>query len=222
MKPIMRTLLAAVVALCATQQAALAVPVNYDEAVSGDLSEALPAFVLDVGDNTFTGRTSLFSDFSSPPPTFFNDMDRFLFTIQPGHVLTSVVLTVTSLFNNSDSTVSVSMGASTGINTGVSDRSIVASEDILLLFDNSPVGSLPTSVAIAEASLGLGAGLYRTRAGLGAGTNGPGIRDYGYDYTLTLGVSQLPLPASAWLLLSGLGLLASARRARCFRSRAFA
>ena len=211
MKPIIRTLLAAVVALCATQQAALAVPVNYDEAVSGDLSEALPAFVLDVGENTFTGRTSRFSDFSSPPPTVFNDQDRFFFTIQPGQVLTSVVLTVTSLFNNSDSTVSVGMGALTEIRTGVSDRSIVSSENVLLLFDNSPVASLPASVAIPEAGLGLGADLYRARLGLGAGTNGLGIRDFGYDYTLTLGVSQLPLPASAWLLLSGLGLLASAR-----------
>ncbi len=214
MKPIIRTLLAAVVALCATQQAALAVPVNYDEAVSGDLSEALPSFVLDVGDNTFTGRTLNFADFSSPPPTFFNDLDRFFFTIQPGQVLTSVVLTVTSLFNNSDSTVSVSMGALTEIRTGVSDLTIVSSETVSLLFDSSPVASLPASLAIPEAGLGLGAGLYRARASREAGTNGPGIRDFGYDYTLTLSVSQLPLPASAWLLLSGLGLLASARAMR--------
>lgn len=191
---------------------AKAAPITYDEAVDGDLDLGLPPFVLGLGDNVFTGTTSFFS--SSSPDVFILDRDGFLFTIQPNRQLSSVVLTVTSFFNNSDSTVSVSISASTEVRTGVTDDGIAGTPPVVVFDTSGPPVSLPLSLAIPEADLGLGAGLYRGQVGFGSAAAGPGVSDFGFDYTLTLGVTPIPLPAGVWLLISGLGAFAAMRARR--------
>ncbi len=202
----------ALLAMAGHAAPAKAAPITYDEAIDGDLDLSLPPFVLGLGDNVFTGTTSFFLSFSSF--ALVVDDDRFLFTIQPNLQLSSVMLTVTSFFNNSDSTVSLAFDASTEVRTGVTDDGIAGTPSTLVFSTNDPPVSLPLSLAIPEAELGLGAGLYRAQVGLGAGSIGPGVRDYGYDYTLTLGVTPIPLPAGVWLLISGLGALAAMRARR--------
>src|SRR5262245_16322031 len=64
---------------------AVAVPVNYQESVSGDLPESgmpLPTFTFDIGLNTVSGRFG--TDIS-----YGADFDSFAFTIPPGMQLTA-------------------------------------------------------------------------------------------------------------------------------------
>lgn len=199
----------ALLAMAGHAAPAKAAPITYDEAVDGDLDFGLPPFALGLGDNVFTGTTSLF--FNPSPFVFTLDRDKFLFTIQPNRRLSSVVLTVTSVFNNSDSRVRVTMDASTEVRTGITDDQIARAPSTRVFDSNGPDVSLPLSLALTEADLGLGAGLYRAQVGFGSGDNGLGVRDFGFNYTLTLGVTPVPLPSGLWLLLSGLGALAAMR-----------
>ncbi len=199
----------ALLAMAGHAAPAKAAPITYDEAVDGDLDVSLPPFVLGLGDNVFTGTISYFFN----PSSFesISDRDGLLFTIQPNRRLTSVVLTVTSFFNNSDSTVSLGFTASPEVRTGITDDGIAGAPSALVFSTDGPDVSLPLSIAIPEVELGLGTGLYRALVQFGSGSNGPGVRDFGYDYTLTLGVTPVPLPSGLWLLLSGLGALAAMR-----------
>ena len=197
----------AMLAMAGHAAPAKAAPITYDEAVDSDLDPSLPPFVLGLGDNVFTGTTSFFSD----PSQNILDRDRFLFTIEPNRRLSSVVLTVTSVFNNSDSTIRVGMAASTDIRTGITDDRIARAPSTRVFDSTGPDVSLPLSLAIPEADLGLGAGLYRAQVGFGSGNSGSGVSDFGFNYTLTLGVTPVPLPSGLWLLLSGLGALAAMR-----------
>jgi hypothetical protein len=83
----MRKVMASLVALVASAVTANAGPINYNEAVSGDLPTSgfpLPTFVLDVGTNTVRGNFGWVDSTGSVV-----DFDSFAFLVQPGQRITS-------------------------------------------------------------------------------------------------------------------------------------
>lgn len=126
----------ALLAMAGHAAPAKAAPINYDEAVAGDLDLSLSPFVLGLGDSVFTGTTSEFVSFS--PLVSITDRDDFLFTIQRNHRLSSVVLTVTSFFNNSTSTLRLAASANLLVRTGVSDDLIARGPETLLFSTSVP------------------------------------------------------------------------------------
>lgn len=162
-------------------------PVGYDESVSGDISlfQGDPVFGFDIGLNTITGSASA----SAISPVFLSDFDNFAFIVPQGSILTSIIYE----FSN------VVTGGPGGVNTryGFYEDSVLNSvfaQQVTPEFHTSPV-------SFNLASLPFNSGTYSTNQSFGF-PSGSGTASW--DYTLTFEVQAVPIPAAAWLFVSGL------------------
>jgi hypothetical protein len=186
---------------------AVATPVNYNEAVDGDLpgGSPYPVLPLDVGVNTVTGT----SDFDAPSlDSLSADFDDFEFTVPASTRLVS--------FGFTSSVTSVSgspswMRIETFIDTSDGATAMACQENWVindpafspncLVAPSAPDGSFATAMP-------LDAGTYLLFMGQFEASN-LSVTDFSYTWTLT--VSAIPEPASAAALLSGLVALGALR-----------
>lgn len=186
---------------------AVATPVNYNEAVDGDLpgGSPYPVLPLDVGVNTVTGT----SDFDAPSlDSLSADFDDFEFTVPASTRLVS--------FGFTSSVTSVSgspswMRIETFIDTSDGATALACQENWVindpafspncLVAPSAPDGSFATAMP-------LDAGTYLLFMGQFEASN-LSVTDFGYTWTLT--VAAIPEPASAAALLSGLVALGALR-----------
>ena len=163
---------------------ALAIPINYDEGVSGDLAgDDLGA--LDVGTNVITGTLS--GD---------NDDDDFLFTLVAGQQITDVAITTS---NGSCTPICVAIfdGRGPGGNLWAENVDIDVAQTLTLLNDFSQSTVPP----------------YTTPGGYDISHESPDfLGTGGYDYVIQMTVTPIPEPGTALLVGGGLAALALRRR----------
>jgi hypothetical protein len=187
----------------------LAVPLSYSEALSGDLTFRSPAFMLDVGRNTISGKTHF--DVNSPGrPRFDTDFDSFAFTVPTGMQLAGVSLSfATTVFNVSRANLELRLCR--GISECILDSSELLGIDEVDLLDGSP-----RAVGFGS-SLPLLAGTYSLfTSGIGIGVADVSIPQASWfaDYTWALMVHSIREPGALWLLVLGLAALMAVRRRR--------
>jgi hypothetical protein len=202
-----RTVLLATAAFAVITQPAVATPLNYNEAVNGDLPGAppYPVLPLDVGVNTVTGT----SDFDAPSLNSISaDFDDFEFTVPTGTQLVSFTFTsnVTSVSGSP-----AWLRIETFIDTGDGSTALACEEEWVI---NQPAFSpaclVPPSApdgTFANA-LPLDAGTYLLAMGQFAASN-LSVTDFSYTWALT--VDSIPEPTGAATLFSGLVGLGSLR-----------
>ncbi len=180
-----------------TPASAWAVPISFDEAISGDLPDFNPAeFSLGVGENSFAGTASVFVD----RRVGFNiDADNFLFNLASGQSLVDVRIEVTDIANSSASGVHT-VDSSFALDTPFGVQVALAPAINLL------TAAIPTTASIPGSVLPLGPGQFLARIGHGFGAFGPGPVDVSFDYRITLSVEATSIPEPSAVLLFGLGL----------------
>jgi hypothetical protein len=199
--------LVAIAGFAVVTEPAAATPLNYNEAVSGDLPEdpPYPVLPLGVGVNTVTGT----SDFDAPSPSSISaDFDDFEFTVPAGTQLVS--------FGFTSNVTSVSgsptwMRIETFIDTSDGSTALACEENWVI---NQPAFS-PACLVPPSAPAGtfatvmpLDAGTYLLAMGQFDASNFS-VTDFSYTWTLT--VDSIPEPTSAAALLSGLVALGTLR-----------
>jgi hypothetical protein len=190
----------------------------YDETVNGDLgspfstspndSHVIPVLTLTEGTNVVTGTISVQGVAGSPSL----DLDRLFFNIQSGFQLTSIRLEVVS---NSH----LGTGTSWSPTVSVQNPNYSSLSSIQLDGSNSFSGTavpdaIPGAIFLLNNGLPLTGGPYVTSINAGYGYSPSSVFNeaFGYKLSYEVAASPVPLPAAAWLLLSGLGGLAAARR----------
>ena len=166
-----------------------AVPIAYDESVSGDLAIFGPQnLALGSGANTVTGTITWSNNASVA-----DDFDSFDFTLSAGQTLTSIVIDIalqsvgSGIWNN----VGWALNAS-------SFQGVAIPSSGLSLFGSAlPLGAGTYSFNQASASGLLATGDWRRAA-----------------YTVTMNVVSVPEPGTIGLLTLGLSVLAFTRRRR--------
>ena len=181
-----------------TSASAWAVPINYDEAISGDLPDFNPAeFSLGIGENSFAGTASYFVD---RRVGFVTDFDNFFFNLAPGQRLVDARIEVTEIANSSAPSVS--------------------RFDIFLALNIPPLGlelarspmidlttaAVPTTASIPGSALPLGPRRLLATIGVNSFAGSPGPVDFSFDYRITLSVAAISIPEPSAVLLFGLGL----------------
>jgi hypothetical protein len=193
-------ILLSLLGLLALIPTAEAAPLDFNEALSGDLSNfgsAPTPLIFDLGVNRVTGTMG------GPPD---NDPDIYSFVILPGLQLTSIFLSPMEPRENSFFAL-----ASGSI------ISMTSSETHLTAHLTRGIGELMPDLAAGGELGGLG-----FTAPLGAGTYTAWFQEttnVRVDYTMAYTVAAIPEPAAAASLL-GLGVLTLALSSRRFRSTA--
>ena len=188
---------------------AWAVPINFDEAVSGDLSSSNPVeFTLGVGENSFAGTVFSFFD---PVGSGDLDSDEFFFTLAAGLRLVDARIEVTGV-SDSSTAVTTEFVGDLGLFTNTGDL-IAFTPPIDLL-----TATLPATSSIPGAVLPFGPGQFEASIAFVA-QNGPGgTQDLRFDYRVTLSVAPAAIPEPGSLALFGLGLAGLGLAARRHRA----
>jgi hypothetical protein len=192
---------------------AVATPLNYNEAVSGDLpgGAPFPVLPLDVGVNIVTGT----SDFDAPSPgSISSDFDDFEFTVPTGTQLVA--------FDFASNVTSVSgsptwMRIESFIDTGDGSTALACEENYVvnepafspacLVPPSSPDGTFATAMP-------LDAGTYLLFMGQFAASNFS-VTDFSYNWTLTVAdINDTTVPEPFTLSLFGAGLAGAAAMRR--------
>lgn len=142
---------------------AKAAVINYDEASNGDLpesSEGSPVFDLDIGTNTFTGKTTF-----DNTNAFSDDIDSFAFNIPASTRLESILLNISLLSVGSGifSTIEYSLGNSP-FNFIADELIPIPSANLSLFASNLPLGSGQFTLENAGLIGSLKKGEFRTAA----------------------------------------------------------
>jgi hypothetical protein len=199
--------LIAIAGFAGVTQPAVATPLNYNEAVSGDLPEdpPYPVLPLGVGVNTVTGT----SDFDALPPAPLSaDFDDFEFTVPAGTQLVSFGFTSNVTSGSGSPTW---MRIETFIDTSDASTALACEENWVI---NEPAFSSACLVppfapdGTFATVMPLDAGTYLLAMGQFAASNA-GATDFSYTWTLT--VQSIPEPSSTTALLSGLITLGALR-----------
>ena len=160
-----------------------AIPVSYDETVSGDIGFFDHVFDFDVGNNTISGTMT---DTSA-----ITDFDFFGFIIPAETELTSVAFAFSNVSTEPGTTTLV-----VGPNLYDQTQTVLLASSTVNILGNSPV-------SIWSSALPLSAGTYDFEHFLVKSAEGGGS----WDYTITFDVSSVapvPLPSTLSLFASGL------------------
>jgi hypothetical protein len=186
---------------------ASATPISYQESVSGDLPDSLPAppaavFTLDVGANTLSG-TSHFSVSSNGAFDF--DLDSFAFIVPVGMKVTNISYAFTRGGNANAGRVDYELVLGNALVTDLGDDSVD-------LFAPSPKSMFGGAFPVSAGTYGLQNSLLQEDP-VGAGWTD------NYTWSLTVARTDAPVPEPASLVLLGSGLLgAGVRRWRARRT----
>jgi hypothetical protein len=193
------------IALVALTGLAHASPVNYSEAVSGDIADAPndPTFLLDAGVNTVSGTQSIGM---SAANVLSVDRDPFRFTVPVGMQLTGFKLAWSHW--QTAGGVLTNAGSANGIfSCSLSDANNVllgsvggADNNLCVALYASPFGQLD----LFSNLMPLADGTYRWSDSRNLNYTGGTDASWSLDYTVTLVVQSVPAPGS--LALAGLAL----------------
>jgi hypothetical protein len=189
---------------------ALALPLSYSEAASGDLTFPSPAFTLDAGSNTISGTTH-FSVNEPGRPRLDTDFDSFAFIVPTGLQVAGISLSfVTTAVNVSRANLELRLCRDSST-CGLDPMELLGVDEADLL------GVSPHSVDFGL-RFPLLAGTYSlVTSGIGIGIADVGIPQAAWfaDYAWTLAVRSVREPSVLWLFALGLaGLLTIRRGAR--------
>ena len=198
---IQRLILSIAAAACVaafTPASAWAVPISFDEAVSGDLPDSNPAeFSLGVGENTFAGTASFVAD---RRVGFVTDFDNFFFNLAPGQRLVDARIEVTEIANSSAPGVS-RFDIFLGLNIPPLGLELTRSPRIDLT-----TAAVPTTASIPGSTLPLGPRRLLSTIGVNFSSGTPGPVNFSFDYRISLSVAATSIPEPSAVLLFGLGL----------------
>ena len=188
---------------------ALAVPIDYSEAASGDLTFPAPAFVLDAGRNTIAGTTHF--NFNSPGgPRFDTDFDSFAFVVPTGLQLVGISLSfATTAFNVAGADLELRLCRDVN-GCGLDPTELLGADVADLL------GVSPQALAFGLQSP-IAAGLYSLLiSGIGIGVADGSIPQAAWstDYAWALQVERVTEPGVLYLLVVGLACLIYIRPGR--------
>jgi hypothetical protein len=193
------------IALLACARTASALPLAYDEAISGDLAYPYQTLNLDAGLNSIRGTVTWDIRFQ------FNDFDTFFFVVPDGMELTNFNFTLSPITNGRRRTqASITLYSYPGF--------VNVASGWLPLF-NTTDGLLVSR----QPGKGLGAGLYQLFTGGNVQPDGSEFAKFAYQFQLNVRSltplpdptpTPTPVPEPATLSLLALGLAGAGMRAR--------
>ena len=196
---------------------AIATPVNYNEAISGDLvyggrNDVPVLFNFDAGVNTITGRMTGSSPTSGNPPPNILDVDGFQFSLGSNLRLDSV--TVTFSFTGTPNSAFTPQACSVYQLSSTSPLALLTYSKALSNYTNpcdQPTTPVVTSGGqLWTTSLPLTGGVYEVSNSMGTYAYGGGNIDYSYSFN----TSAVPLPGSLGLLGLAVSSMAAYLRRR--------
>lgn len=199
-----------------------ATTLHYDESIDGDLGYysfgSKEILQLGVGTNTIKGTIDSFVDFENYDfeTETADAFDDFIFTIDPGHILTAFTLSINVLTgtNPDDGTNFLSSyffnKEKIGYHANYENKLERHFESDIRYGDFHFLGGQNASINIFDMlsiNSPLESGIYETEANIV-------VNNLIFDYEYHLEVSAIPVPASIWLFVSGLFSIATLVRRR--------
>ena len=183
-----------------------AVPIDYTEAVSGDLGLPGTPFLLDAGSNTISGNTHF--AFNSPGgPRFDTDADSFAFIIPTGLRLVSMSLSFAATSSNvSGADLELRLCSVVGT-CGVDAAELLGTDGIDFLAASPQTVEFGLQFPLAAGSYSL------FTSGIGIGVANVSIPQAAWsaDYSWVLAVQSIPEPEVLSLLALGLTAMLALR-----------
>ena len=188
-----------------------ATPIVYDESVDGDLSHFLTkTFEFDKGINVITGQTKRYFHHSD----LYNDMDAFIFNIDEGLQVTSIVIELFDIQFGSNNLLPPS-GEGMTYSVDLKNYAIGAVSHTTNIESSFNVANTAeTSHEPFTTGLPLGADAYEFGLGFGLGvaTGECSVVDFNcgvkFDYRLSFEVTSVSEPAAfSFIMLGLLGLI---------------
>ncbi len=204
---------AALIVLLAVAGPASAVTFNEDDDGDLELSDSdllgPSNFILDIGTNTIMGTAT-----SAASALGTGDIDEFTFNLPERTQLTGIDVAFTDDARTGVLTASVSVLLFSIVGP-IDDLEVVEIVQTSVDVTATPLSVAPVVISVPQSALPLAplpTGQYLLSPGSSGTVLQNDIGEFVFDYTVTLEVAQVPVPAPALLLLSGLGALALVRR----------